>query len=207
MVRFFLLLLVSLCLVGDLGLALARPPDRRSYRPPQRNNAPKVRARPVVQRRVKPRRQPSAFRQKYTLRDLSASLFSATPRARRDKLTHGSYHTRKELRRQVHKARYSDHGRKHLKARTEAEAKSFSTRAAQYLPGLNNAALERTALQKGVHIQRGGNGVWAFYKFDKPVGFDGGEKTHWIRAELASGTFHGHPMKLSRVRKYVSNAD
>ncbi len=200
-------------LVALITLALQLPTDalagpRNGVRPkPKVQTRQQHRVRPAIKRAPRRARvNKPVKRQQYKLRDLKSSLFRGTPAARKDNLAHGSYYTRKEIRTRIYKARASDHGRKHLKARSEAEAKQFSTKAAQYLPGVNNKNLERTALQKGTLIRRPGGDVWAIYRAPRAVGYDGGEKTHWLRAELSSGTIHGHPMKLSRVLKYLKDA-
>ena len=154
-----------------------------------------------VRVRVKPRA--NVFRNQFRLSDPLKSVLKATPAARKDQLAHGGYNVRKQVRRTIHNAKFSDHGKKHLKARTEADARKFSNKAAQYMPGVNNAKLERKALLKGLWIHRSNGAIWSIYKFDKPVGYDGGKPTNWIRAEVSSGTFHGHPMSEQRVQKYV----
>ena len=153
---------------------------------------------------VKPRA--NAFRNQYRLSEPLKSVFKATPAARKDSLAHGGWNIRKQVRRTIHGAKFSDHGKKHLKARNEADAKKFSNKAAQYMPGVNNAKLEKKALLKGLWIHRGNGALWSIYKFDKPVGYDGGKPTNWIRAEVSSGTFHGHPMSEQRVQKYIKGA-
>ena len=117
-----------------------------------------------------------------------------------------AYVARKNRRAQIYNARFSDHGKKHLKAKDIDQAKKLSHKAAQYLPGIDNRKLERTALQKGTYVERGANAFWGIYRADKIVGYDGGKPTRWIRAEFSSGTFHGHPMRIERVRKYLKNA-
>ncbi len=176
-------------------------PTRNTYKNVRQGTSAKLNARGRL--RVKPRA--NTFRNKFRLADPLKSIF-ATPAARKDKLSHGGWNTRKQVRRTIHTAKFSDHGKKHLKARSDADAKKFSNKAAQYMPGVNNAKLERKALLKGLWIQRPSGGIWSIYKFDKPVGYDGGKPTHWIRAEVSSGTFHGHPMSEQRVKKYVRDA-
>ena len=125
---------------------------------------------------------------------------------RRDDIAHGGYYTRKNLRKLVQEGTVSNHGNKHTTARTEEEARQFSHREAQYLPGINNGALEKEALLNGEHLlRRKGGGFWNFYRFDDYVGYDKGIKTRWIRAEYMSETIHGHPMNLKRLSKYVKN--
>jgi len=125
---------------------------------------------------------------------------------RKDRIAHEGWYTRKQLRRLISEAEYSSHGGKHLKAKTEEEAKNLSYKAAQYLPSINNSALEKTALIKGEIVPRPNGAFWAIYKSDKYVGYDSGKATRWIRAEYSSGTYHGHPMIIQRVRKYIKNA-
>lgn len=201
------LILIALLALGFLVPVLSWA-DRRGgarARPQVRAQQPKVR---VGVKRTRPRvRVKSRPRQQYRLRDLKMSITAGTPALRKDRIAHGSWYTRKEIRGRIYKARSSDHGRKHLKARSEAEAKQFSTKAAQYLPGVKNTQLERTALKKGTLIRRPGGDLWAIYRSETPVGYDGGQKTHWLRAELSSGTIHGHPMKISRVLKYLKDAE
>ncbi|MBW4599437.1 MAG: DUF4157 domain-containing protein [Calothrix sp. FI2-JRJ7] len=129
-----------------------------------------------------------------------------TAEARKDDVAHGGWYGRKEIRKMIHEANYSDHGKKHLKAITEDEARTLSYKEAQYLPGVKNWVLEKTALFQGVLIPRPNGAFWKIYRFDNYVGFDQGKKTCWIRAEYSSGTYHGHPMSIERVRKYIKNA-
>lgn len=174
----------------------------KAYTNTRRGAPPKSVRRTTV--RVKPRAH--VFRNQYRLSDPLKSVFRATTAARKDQISHGSWNIRKQVRRKIHEARFSDHGKKHLKARTEGDAKKFSNKAAQYMPGTNSAGLERKALLKGLWIQRPNGALWSIYKFDKPVGYDGGQPTNWIRAEVSSGTFHGHPMSEQRVKKYIKNS-
>ena len=125
---------------------------------------------------------------------------------RRDDIAHGGYYTRKNLRKLVQEGTVSNHGDKHLKARTEEQARQLSHKHAQYLPGINNGALEKEALLNGGHLlRRKGGGFWNFYRFDDYVGYDQGIKTRWIRAEYMPETIHGHPMNPKRLSKYVKN--
>ena len=160
----------------------------------------------VTRPRLRARPRTNSFRNQFKLSDPLKSVFKATPAARKDAITHGGWNVRKQVRRTIHGAKFSDHGKKHLKARSEGDAKTFSNKAAQYLPGINNAKLERKALLKGLWIHRSNGAIWSIYKFDKPVGYDGGKPTNWIRAEVSSGTFHGHPMSEQRVQKYIRGA-
>ena len=125
---------------------------------------------------------------------------------RRDDIAHGGYYTRKNLRKLVQEGTVSQHDSKHLKARTEEQARRLSQEEAQYLPGINNGALEREALLKGKHfLRRSSRAFWNFYRSDDYVGYDKGVKTRWIRAEYSSGVIHGHPMNPKRLSKYVKN--
>jgi hypothetical protein len=74
---------------------------------------------------------------------------------------------------------------------------------AQYLPGVDNQALELEGLKKGIVYDRG-TMHYFFYKSPNVVGYDEGVPTQWIRAELSSGTYHGHPMNVKRLSKYIT---
>ncbi len=98
---------------------------------------------------------------------------------------------------------------KHIKAKSIPEAVKLSStgkEAAQYLPGLNRIKIEKDALLNRVGIYKnfveGGkqSTIYKFVKFDDVVGFDQGKSTQWIRVEYSSGTFHGHPIELSRLK-------
>lgn len=118
------------------------------------------------------------------------------------------YEAGETLNKRVKAAKWSEHGKKHLKAKTITEAEKMSASAAQYLPTVNNAGLEMRALQRGIqHVDETKNGtVYFFYRFPHTIGYDGGKACNWVRAELTSGNvFHGHPMNLSRVSKYIKN--
>jgi hypothetical protein len=114
------------------------------------------------------------------------------------------YAARKAYRTAVGEAENSVHGYKHLQASTEAEAMQFSRGggAAQYLPEVSNVGLEKIALQKGFVIQHGG-AYHSYVQFDKPIGYDNGRATNWIRAELSGQAYHGHPISESRLPKVV----
>jgi len=129
--------------------------------------------------------------------------FSKESDRRRDDLAHGGYYKRKAWRTRLEAATYSDHGRKHLRARSEDEAKKLSSNGgpAQYLPGIDNGALEREALQNGTVISGEpsdpGSTVKVRYDCGRPVGYFNGEAVSTIRAEITSGNiFHGHPRKF-----------
>lgn len=115
-----------------------------------------------------------------------------------------TYAARKAHRKEVAESTWTSHGRKHLQARTLDEARIFSSDggAAQYVPGLNNKALEKLATQKGFVIDRG-NTKYFYYKSDKIIGYDNGTETQWIRAEITSRVYHGHPMRVDRLPKDV----
>jgi hypothetical protein len=133
--------------------------------------------------------------------------FNSAEALRKDQIAHGGWYSRKKIRQIINDAEYSSHGSKHIKAKTAEEARQMSFKAAQYLPGVNNAALEKIALQKGTLVPRPNGAFWKIHRFDKPIGFDGGSETHWIRAEYSSGTYHGHPMSVDRVKKYIKDAE
>lgn len=78
--------------------------------------------------------------------------------------------------------------------------------AAQYLPNVNNKALEKLATIKGHVIVQEGNTIYFYYKFQKNIGYDGGVATKWIRAEISSRTLHGHPMRYERLPKEVRDS-
>jgi len=83
---------------------------------------------------------------------------------------------------------------------TEAEAKAFSSGggAAQYLPDVSNKGLEKTALEKGFIVDHGG-GYHSYIQFDRPIGYNNGQATTWIRSELSGGSYHGHPVLENQV--------
>ncbi|MDG9672348.1 hypothetical protein ONV78_31755 [Hahella sp. CR1] len=92
-----------------------------------------------------------------------------------------------------------------MKANTVEQAFQYSSNngAAQYLPGINNKALKKLATQKGIVLEKPGGSQtkYFFYKSDEVVGYDNGEATQWIRAEITSGTYHGHPINENRLLK------
>ncbi|OFZ81100.1 MAG: hypothetical protein A2603_06940 [Bdellovibrionales bacterium RIFOXYD1_FULL_55_31] len=126
----------------------------------------------------------------------------------KDLVAHGSWNVRKEVRTRLRDAKHSDHGGKHTRAKTTEEAKKFSHSAAQYLPTKSNRALEQSALKsdEGKLLLKADGSFWKVYRFEDPVGYDQGELTRWIRVEYSSGVYHGHPMSIDRVRKYVPEA-
>lgn len=136
--------------------------------------------------------------------------FSNKEEMRHDSVGHSLWYSKKELRKIIYNAKYTDHGKKHLKAKnkTEETAKKFSFNAAQYLPDINNKTIEKFALESkdAILVPRGAKSFWKIYRFDSPIDYDQGELTHWIRVEYSSGNYHGHPMKIDRVKKYVPDA-
>ncbi|MEN1990391.1 hypothetical protein [Paenibacillus hubeiensis] len=103
---------------------------------------------------------------------------------------YGGYYQRKKFRTQIYNAIYSEHGYKHLKAKTVDDAERFSEtgrKHAQYLPDINNRTLEKTALEKGLIVQGDKGSIYFIYDGGKPVGYDLGVETNWIRAGLTSG--------------------
>jgi hypothetical protein len=106
------------------------------------------------------------------------------------------------------RARWTDHGRKHMKARTAEEAREMSmpdengnAEPSQYLPDVDNAALELEALRNG-EVIRGdpaepGGTVHVKYNAGRVIGYDGGEAVTTMRAEISGGdVYHGHPRKF-----------
>lgn len=111
-------------------------------------------------------------------------------------------------------AKCSTHGGKHLKARTAEDAATLSgtgRQHAQYLPEVDNAALELEALRKGTVVRGNpadpGDTVHVVHDFGREIGYANGEPTTWIRAELTSGSvFHGHPRSPADVARALKNA-
>ncbi|WP_268623941.1 RHS repeat-associated core domain-containing protein [Paenibacillus alvei] len=134
-----------------------------------------------------------------------------------DMLVYKGYFSRKSFRNQLINAEYTTHGDKHIKARTEDEAIKMSKlgeKHAQYLPrnefNVDNKVLEKQALLKAkvIYYDSTKGSLYFLYNAGKPVGYDLGEKTNWIRAELTSGdpaVYHGHPIGEARLRKYLEN--
>lgn len=120
----------------------------------------------------------------------------------------GGWNSRKEFRRLINSARYGSHGGKHMQAKTIEQAKAFSYKAAQYLPTVNSQGIERLALQsgEGVFVKHGNATIYKLYRLEAPIGYDQGNLTRWVRVEYSSGSFHGHPISLERVRNYIPNA-
>jgi RHS repeat-associated protein len=139
------------------------------------------------------------------------------PGSRHDEIAHGGWFGRKAWRSRLQGSKWSPHGSprgKHMRATTAEDAARISSGGGpgQYLPGVNNRALEREALQNGTII-RGvpedpGSTVHVLYRSDSVVGYANGEPTHWIRAEITAGNiFHGHPRPLSEVRRFIPGAN
>lgn len=119
----------------------------------------------------------------------------------------------------LYQYRWSNHNNKHTKftARAgaldlpdkKAMAKKISESEAQYFPEINNKFLERWVLDnftESYPLDRKKGGVWFFVYFDSPIGYNSGKETRWIRIEVQSGTFHGHPALEPRVRKEIGSA-
>lgn len=106
------------------------------------------------------------------------------------------------------RARWTDHGGKHLAAATDEEARMLSTPTdvnpdppSQYLPGTDNARVEREALAKGKVIRGDinvvGGTVHVKYDAGVVVGYDRGMPVSTVRAEITAGdVFHGHPRRF-----------
>jgi hypothetical protein len=106
----------------------------------------------------------------------------------------------------------SDHKFKHNSSRknklSEKETKklSISTGEAQYLATIDNKALEKEVLlSKDGFYRSKGNNFFKYIKLDKVIGYDGKEATQWMRVEWTSGTVHGHPMSIERVKEQCSS--
>jgi hypothetical protein len=94
---------------------------------------------------------------------------------------------------------------------SQKEINDLSKSASQYrrdlVEGKRYQELERRALQEGIEVKDANGTSYRLFRSETPVGWDGGEPTNWIRAEMTSGdVFHGHPMSPSRVRKYLPDA-
>jgi hypothetical protein len=106
------------------------------------------------------------------------------------------------------RAKWSDHGRKHMQARSAEQAKEMTTPTdrdpappSQYLPEVDNQALELEALRRGTVIRGDpttpGSTVHVRYDAGRIIGYDGGEAVTTMRAEIAAGdVYHGHPRKF-----------
>ena len=141
--------------------------------------------------------------------DYTPSKGYSYPEFDEESVHHNEFRDKKDHRREVAEAEWHSHRDKHKKARTEEEARIFSStgeKNAQYLPNVNNKELERLATQKGIVYSPPGNKnvKYFFYKSDEIIGYDQGIPTQWIRAEVSSGSYHGHPMNEKRLSKYLS---
>lgn len=125
-----------------------------------------------------------------------------------DYVAHNNYYSSKEFRRMINEAEYFDHGKKHIKAKTDEQAKQFSEtgkKQAQYLASVDNKTLEKLVLQQGKIVDEGKGTIYFFHRFDQPVGYDLGKPANWVRAELTSGgKYHGHPMNDDRIKNYLN---
>jgi hypothetical protein len=104
-------------------------------------------------------------------------------------------------------AQWDPHGYKHMQARTEAQARDMTTPTddnpsppSQYLPEINNQALELEALRNG-EVIRGdradpSSGVHVKYDAGRVIGYDNGEPVTTMRSELSGNSYHGHPRKF-----------
>lgn len=126
-----------------------------------------------------------------------------------DRQVYGSYYSRKATRIMIDSARPSEHGFKHTGARTLEEARRKSLQVAQYLPSVNHITLERSVLHSraGEWFLHGNATLYKFERFADPIGYDQGQETRWIRVEVSSGVFHGHPVSITTVRKYLKDAE
>lgn len=124
---------------------------------------------------------------------------------------------RAEFRKKIHESEWSNHGDKHLKAKTEQQAKELSQtgkKAAQYLPGLNVETMEKEAIWKAIDSGQfikgdGKETYYFFHKFDDVIGYNTGKPTKWMRVELGNNgtsTRHSFPADINQVRKVVPNA-
>lgn len=125
-----------------------------------------------------------------------------------DDIAHGGYYTRKKLRSEIYNVSPAEYT-KHIKAKTVEDARKMSMNGgnAQYLPGINNNAIEKQALMKGNIVKYKDKGVtYYIYNAGEIIGYDSGIATSWIRAELSSGFYHGHPIAGERLANYLRDA-
>jgi hypothetical protein len=110
---------------------------------------------------------------------------------------------RKPYRVDVDNAKWTAYDNKHYKAANIDQAQGFSKDAAQYWPKEMGRTLETLAIRKGiVRPKPDSTTIYYFYRHDQIVGFDEGNPTYWIRAEITSGTYHGHPISEQRLASY-----
>ncbi|QDH21687.1 polymorphic toxin-type HINT domain-containing protein [Saccharibacillus brassicae] len=123
---------------------------------------------------------------------------------------YGGFFQIKGFRSAIYNATYTEHGYKHLKAKSAEEAKRFSEtgrKQAQYLPGVNNKVLEKMDLEKGVIVEGDKGSIYFFYDMGRTVRYDLGTEASWIRAELTyGGIYHGHPIAGQRLIDYLNKA-
>lgn len=137
--------------------------------------------------------------------------------SKKEEVVHGGSIDRAEFRKKIHESKWSDHGEKHLKAKTEQQAKELSQtgkQAAQYLPGLNVEVMEKEAIWKAIDLGQfikadAKETYYFFHKFDDVIGYNTGKPTKWMRIELGNNgtaTRHSFPADINQVRKVVPNA-
>ena len=120
-----------------------------------------------------------------------------------DQLVYGGFYTDKACNRMRFEAHPGDY-QKYTKATTIEQAMEMSWSQAQYIPGIDNNSWEYKAMFEGIPVTHGNGTIYYFYDTGRIIGYDGGVPTTWIRAELTSGIYHGHPMSLERVLKYIT---
>ncbi|RKH96059.1 RHS repeat-associated core domain-containing protein [Corallococcus sp. AB038B] len=150
-----------------------------------------------------------------------ASRSGVVPGSQKDRLAHGGWFGRKDLRKKLYdwnmrvaRSQWTNHGNKHLKAKTVEDAiKASAGKGApgQYIPKIDNEKLEREALRLGQVIKGDpsdpGGTVHVYHRFDDYVGYADGKPTRWIRAEITAGDIiHGHPRSVSDVRMVIRDA-
>lgn len=86
------------------------------------------------------------------------------------------------------------------KGKTKSGIKGEGEGNAQYFPREMGRTLETLAIRKGiVRPKPDSQTLYFFYRHDQIVGYDGGEPTYWLRAEITSGSYHGHPISAERL--------
>ena len=117
---------------------------------------------------------------------------------------------RAQLRDKIGQAEFASYD-KHIKAKTPEEAKKLSLMgdkpAAQFLPNAKVKALYKEGIEQAMNnglffFDKNKQTYYFFHKFEKPIGYNLGKETNWIRVELSGGTIHGHPTTLQDVRGY-----
>ncbi|MBK7994778.1 MAG: hypothetical protein IPK14_15770 [Blastocatellia bacterium] len=104
--------------------------------------------------------------------------------SKKEEVVHGGSIDRAGFRKKIHESKWSDHGDKHLKAKTEQQAKELSQtgkKAAQYLPGLKVEAMEKEAIWKAIDSGQfikgdGKETYYFFHKFDDVIGYNTGNQ-------------------------------